>query len=56
MSWNFRFQIRGKPVQMKLVMYGPNDTEFMYFCDAIKKSLAAPLPDDVLPLLMDLKY
>jgi len=38
-SWNFRFQIRGKRVQMKLGMYGKNNTEFMSFGDAIKKAI-----------------
>ena len=31
-------------------MYGTNGTEFMSFGDAIKKSLAVTLPDELLPL------
>jgi len=38
-SWYFRFQTRGRRMQMKLGVYGENNDGFMTFGEAIKKAI-----------------
>ncbi len=38
-SWHFRFQIRGKRMQMKVGVYGDSDDELMTYGLAIKKAI-----------------